>query len=588
MTTTTPPAAPRTTDPFLLEILRNALDTIAEEITLTVVRTAYSQIVRDSLDFSTALCDVDGTTLAQGVCTPMHLGAFHDALKVMIDKHGDDLHPGDVFIMNDPYAANGQHLPDIYVVQPVFGDGHLLGWSATLAHHSDVGGIVAGSNALGAREIWQEGLRLPVLKLMDKGRRNETLWEVIRLNVRTPDMVLGDLQAQMAACATGARGLERLYARYGHDVMRQAITDLNAYARRLAEAEIAEIPDGCYRFTDHIDGVGDDPEPIVFQVAVTIDGGKAIVDWTGSSPQVEFGVNSTFPFTKACAYAALRSLMTADVPNCHGFTEAIEVRAPQGSVVNPVSPGPCGARGITGYRMIDCLFGALAQAAPDKVTADGSGGSTLPTISGTRDGRIFVFCETFMGTWGASRDNDGQEGMPHIGANQSNVPVEMIEKTYPLRIEHYGFVPDSGGAGRRRGGMAIRRDYRILVDGARLNVRSDKRRFPPHGLHGGRDGQPSMNRVLGAAGDRVLPVLLDSPVAFARDEVFSHVMPSGGGYGPAHEREPELVLADVRLGKVSIEAARRDYGVVIRPAEGGPVLDIEASERLRATWPEAN
>jgi len=579
------------TDPFLLEILRNALDTIAEEMTLTVVRTAYSQIVRDSLDFSTALCDADGTTLAQGVCTPMHLGAFHDALKVMIDKVSDDLHPQDVFIMNDPYAANGQHLPDIYVVQPVFasdesGDA-LVGWAATLAHHSDVGGIVAGSNALGAREIWQEGLRLPVLKLMDKGLRNDTLWDIIRLNVRTPEMVIGDLQAQIAACATGARGLVRLYQRYGWTVMRQAIADLNAYARRLAEAEIAELPDGCYRFTDHIDGVGEEPEPIVLQVAVTIQGSKAVIDWTGSSPQVEFGVNSTFPFTKACAYAALRSLMTADVPNCHGFTNAIEVRAPEGTVVRPVSPGPCGARGITGYRMIDCLFGALAQAAPDKVTADGSGGSTLPTISGQHDGRIFVFCETAMGTWGASRDNDGQEGVPHIGANQSNVPVEMIEKTYPIRIEHYGFVPDSGGPGRRRGGQAIRRDYRILVDGARLNVRSDKRAFPPHGLYGGTPGQPSMNRIIGDAGARVLPVLLDTPVAFHKGEVFSHIMPSGGGYGPAHEREPERVLTDVILGKVSISAAERDYGVVIRHDDRGFHIDAEATRRCRCRCPDA-
>ncbi|WP_306155185.1 hydantoinase B/oxoprolinase family protein [Roseovarius sp. MMSF_3281] len=572
----------RTTDPFLLEILRNAFDTIAEEITLTIVRTAYSQIVRDSLDFSTALCDARGRTLAQGVCTPMHLGAFHDALADMIEEVREDLHPEDIFIMNDPYAANGQHLPDIYVVRPIFRGNRLIGWAATLAHHSDVGGIVAGSNALGATEIWQEGLRIPVLKLYDRGQRNETLWKMIRLNVRTPEMVTGDLQAQVAACAVGMRELNRLYDRYGDDVMDQAIEDLNAYARTLAEAELSELPDGCYEFTDHIDGIGDEPEPIVLKVAVTISGKKAIVDWSGSSAQIDGGVNSTFPFTKACAYAALRSLMHADVPNCFGFTEAVEVRAPKGTVVHPVSPAPCGARGITGYRMIDCLFGALAKAAPDRITADGSGGSTLPTISGWHEGNIFVFCETAMGTWGASRYEDGQEGVPHIGANQSNVPIEMIEKTYPLRIEHYGFVADSGGAGRRRGGLAIRRDYRLLADDAMLNVRSDKREFPPHGLNGGSMGKPSMNKLISQDNVRVLPVLLSSPVRMKAGDVFSHVMASGGGYGRAEEREPEKVLEDVRLGKVTIEGAAGDYLVAINCGPKGLEIDEAATRALRA------
>ncbi|ASM75624.1 acetophenone carboxylase delta subunit (plasmid) [Pseudosulfitobacter pseudonitzschiae] len=571
----------RTTDPFLLEILRNAFDTIAEEITITIIRTAYSQIVRDSLDFSTALCDAKGRTLAQGVCTPMHLGAFHDALTNMIEEAGDDLHPDDIFIMNDPYAAVGQHLPDIYVVKPIYYQNVLRGWSATLAHHSDVGGIVAGSNALGATEIWQEGLRLPVLKLFDKGKRNDTLWKMIALNVRTPDMVLGDLQAQIAACATGARGLQQLYERYGVEVMETAIDDLNSYACRLAEAEISDLPDGTYRFTDHIDGIGEMPEPITLEVAVTIDGARAVVDWTGSSPQVAGGINSTLPFTKACAYAALRSLMRADVPNCHGFTEAIEVRAPAGTVVNPVSPGPCGARGITGYRMIDCLFGALANAAPDRVTADGSGGSTLPTIAGRKDGAIFVFCETAMGTWGASLQSDGQEGVPHIGANQSNVPIEMIERTYPIRIEHYGFVPDTGGPGRRRGGLAIRRDYRVLVDGATLNVRSDKRDHPPHGLMGGSPGQPSMNHLISGERTRALPVLLREPVAMNAGDVFSHVMASGGGYGMAWEREPERVLADAILDKISVNAARRDFGVVITEGPEGLSIDERATRIAR-------
>ena len=569
------------TDPFLLEVLRNAFDTIAEEITLTIIRTAYSQIVRDSLDFSTALCDAQGRTFAQGVCTPMHLGSFLDALTNMLTEVADDIDPDDYFIMNDPYAAAGQHLPDIYVVKPIYFRNELKGWSTTLAHHSDVGGIVAGSNALGATEVWQEGFRIPVLKLVDKGVRNETLWKLIGLNVRTPELVYGDLQAQMAACATGARGMVDLYERYGVETIDQAIEDLNDYARRLAAAEISDIPNGTYKFTDHIDGIGNAPVPIILNVVVSVYDQKIVIDWEGSSPMVAGGVNSTFPFTKACAYAALRSVMLADIPNCHGFTEVVEVRAPEGTVVRPVSPGPTGARGITGYRMIDCLFGAFAQAVPDRVAADGSGGSTLPTISGMQDGKPFIFCETAMGTWGASRDNDGQEGVPHIGANQSNVPIEMIETTYPIRIDRYGFVDDSGGPGNKRGGLAIQRDYRVLADDALLNVRSDKRAYPPHGLFGGSNGAPSMNYIYSGNERHELPVLLSEPVPMRRGDIFRHTMPSGGGYGAAIDRDCEAVLQDVILGKVSIEGAKRDYGVVITDKSGQLSIDQSETAVLR-------
>ncbi|MZR30730.1 hydantoinase B/oxoprolinase family protein [Sneathiella litorea] len=569
------------TNPFLLEVLRNAFDTVAEEITLTIIRTAYSQIVRDSLDFSTALCDAQGRAIAQGVCTPMHLGSFHDALTNMIHVLGNEIHENDYYIMNDPYEAAGQHLPDIYVVKPVFHEDQLKAWSTTLAHHSDVGGIVAGSNALGATEVWQEGLRIPVLKLVDKGVRNETLWKMIAINVRTPDLVFGDLQAQMAACTTGAKGLQKLYERYGPEVIDTAIDDINAYAKRLAQEEISEIPNGIYEFTDHIDGIGDNPEPIIFQAKLTVEDKSIIVDWEGSSRQVAGGVNSTFPFTKACAYAALRSVMKSDIPNCHGFTEVIDVRAPLGSVLNPVLPGATGARGITGYRMIDCLMGALSKAVPDRVTADGSGGSTLPTISGMENGKTFIFCETAMGVWGASQGSDGQEGVPHIGANQSNIPIEMIEAAYPIRIEEYGFVDNSGGAGKKRGGLSIKREYRILSDVATLNIRSDKRDFPPHGLFGGANGAPSMNIIKNSKGERVLPVLLSEPIQLRKGDIFSHVMASGGGYGPANEREEQEVLNDILLSKVTISGAEKDYGVVIVEEDSRLSIDTVATSSIR-------
>ncbi len=570
-------------DPFQLEVLKSAFDTIADDIAITLMRSSYSGIIRDSLDFSTAICDPNGLTLAQGVCTPMHLGSFHDAMAKIITQYEGRIEEGDVFISNDPYTAEGQHLPDIYIVKPIFWEGRRAGWATTVAHHSDVGGIVAGSNALGAVEIYQEGLRLPVIKFVEAGRANQAVWDIVATNVRTPEKVIGDLQAQMAACVSGERELCELFERYGLDTVLAYAEHLHDYAERLARAEIADLPDGVYRFVDHIDGLGAEGEEIVLNAAVTICGEACTVDWTGSSPQVKGGINSTLPFTKACAYTALRSVMAAEVPNCHGFTRAVEVIAPAGTVVNPVHPGPCGARGITGYRMIDCLFGALAQAAPDKVTADGSGGSTLPTIAGWQDGKAFVFCETFMGTWGAAMGHDGQEGVPHMGANQTNVPIEMIEAEYPLRIERYAMVADSGGPGRYRGGLSLTREYRLLSDEAVLNVRSDKRKHRPHGLHGGAEGGASSNILARAAGgpEESLPVLLMEPVTMHEGDVFRHVMSGGGGNGDALARDPARVLEDVLEEKVSPAHAASAYGVVI--VEGPPPeVDPAATRELRA------
>lgn len=569
-------------DKFQLEIIRNALEMIAEELTLTIIRTGYSNIVRDSLDFSTAICDKNGRTLAQGLCTPMHMGAFEDALALLIEKESADLADGDIFLMNDPYAAAGQHLPDIYVVKPIFFEHRLAGWAATLAHHSDVGGIVAGSNALGATEIWQEGLRLPILKFYSCGERNETLVEIIKLNVRTPDLVMGDLEAQVAACHTADASFKELWVRYGAETLEAAFEDLHDYAQALVQAELEEMPDGVYEFTDYLDGIGEDPQPVKLKATVTIAGNHITIDWDGSSKQVDGGINSSFPFTKACAYAVVRSVMNSDIPNCSGYTRAITVTAPKGTVVNPVLPAACGARGITGYRQIDCLFGALAHAVPDRVAADSSGGSTLPTISTFKDGKALIFCETLMGTSGGAAHNDGQEGIAHIGANQSNVPVEMIEQAFPIRIEEYGFITDSGGAGEHRGGMAIRRSYRILSDDAKLNVRSDKRSHRPHGLFGGREGSPSSNIIVRTDGSQyTLPVMLQEPITIKKNELFYHEMPSGGGYGDPFKRCVNKVLEDVRLGAVSPDAACREYGVEVTREASGWTVNAEATKALR-------
>lgn len=570
-------------DPFQLEIIKSAFDAIADDMAITIMRTAHSGIVRDSLDFSTALCDAHGNTLAQGLCCPMQLGSFPDFMQLLVAKHGRTAHPEDIFIANDPFAAAGQHLPDIYIAMPIFFDDVLIGWSVTLAHHSDVGGIVAGSNAIGVFEIFQEGLRIPIVKFIEAGRKNESLWELIALNVRTPDKVIGDLQAQVAGCVIGRREMIELVKRYGRETLERYAEHLHDYTEMLARAEIREIPDGTYEFTDFIDGLGDGP-PIRLQVSVTIDGDRAIVDWTGSSPQVRGGINPSFPFTKACAYTAFRSVMKTEIPHTDGFNRVIEVRAPVGSIMKPVFPAPCGGRGITGYRMIDCLMAALSQAVPDRVSADGNGGSTLPSIGGYQNGKAFVFVETMMGVWGATTAHDGQEGVPHMGANQSNVPIEMIEGEYPLRIEEYRMMPDSGGPGYNRGGLSLVRSYRILCDEAVLNVRCDKEKFPPHGLFDGLEGQGARNLLNpGKEDERRLPICMTDSERVVSGDLYWHLMAGGGGVGDPLTREPERVLFDVVEERVSIGKARETYGVVIREGWPLPELDAAATEDLRST-----
>ena len=568
-------------DPFLREVIKYAFDAIADNMALTLMRTSHSGIVRDSLDFSTALSDATGQTIAQGVCTPMHLGCFQDALKNVIKSFEEKIYQDDVFIFNDPFAAAGQHLPDIYITSPIFRDSRIVAWATALAHHSDVGGIVAGSNALGAHEIFQEGLRLPVVKFLERGVPNQALWDVITLNVRTPEKVMGDLQAQIAACKSCEKELGDLFDRYGVETVLQYADHLQDYAEELTKSEIRKVPNGIYSFTDHIDGLGKDPQPVVLNVKVIVEDETVIVDWEGTSKQVPGGINPSFPFTKSCAYAALRSILDADIPNCEGFSRPITVKAPLGSLLNPKFPAPCGARGITGYRMIDCLFGALSSAVPDNVTADTTGGSTLPTISGYLNGKAYVFCETFMGTWGGTSKHDGQEGVPHMGANQSNVSVEMIEQDYPIRINQYGLVPDTGGAGQYRGGLALMREYESLHDGALLNVRSDKRDFPPHGLFNGKNGKPSKNILNPDSKQKILPVLMTEVEALNRGDVFRHIMAGGGGYGDPLKRKPDLVLKDVIEEKVTIAGAKEDYGVIIIKTAEELSVDSLATKKLR-------
>ncbi len=567
-------ADPSARDPITFAVVKNALDAIVDEVAYTVVRTARSEIVKDVMDYSAAICDAQGEMVAQAKTIAQHLGAIPEAMAAVKARFSGRLEPGDAVVLNDPYSG-GMHLPDVFMFYPIFVDGELLAWSVVICHHTDMGGRVPGSNAADSTEIWQEGLRLPPVRLYRAGVMDETLEAVIGLNVRVPDRVLGDLRAQYAACRAGEEQIRALAARYGVAGLRGHFAALLDYAEQMTRSEIRRWPHGTFRFTDHIDGDGLDDAPVPLSVAITVrDDGSLLVDWAGSAPQVKGAINSTLSFTKSNSYLSVRCALRGDIPNNAGVFRCIEVRAPEGSVLNPLPPAPVAARALTGYRVVDTMFGALARIVPELIPAAGEGGNTVVCLGGRRpDGRPFIMVDMISGCWGARPDRDGIDAVTNPSQNLSNTPVEVLERQHPVRIEEYALVPDSGGAGRFRGGLGLARSYRLLADEAILQVRADRVRFPPWGLAGGLPGAPSANRLDG------LPVPGKITTTLRRDQVLRHHQAGGGGHGDPLERDPEAVARDAWNGKVGGEAARRLYGVIVDPVSG--VLDLEATIRER-------
>ena len=568
------------TDQITLEVIKNGLASIADEMALVIARSAYSGVVRDTMDYSTALCDRRGQLVAQGLTLAVQLGTFPSVMRYICEEYGATAVPGDVFITNDPYGFGGQHLPDIYIIRPVFCDGELEGYAATMAHHSDVGGLTPGSIAVHATEIYQEGLRIPLLRLYEAGRENDTVFRIIEKNTRLPVHVLGDIRAQTAACRAGERGLAEILRKYGPKTARRYMDELQEQGECLMRAEIAGLPNGQYTFSDTIDGFGQDPEPLGIEVALTIEGDEITIDLGGSSPQVEAGLNCPVGMIFAACYCALRGICGRDIPNTEGYMRPIKIIAPPGSIVNPISPAACGARGVVGYRVYDAVMGALAQVVPNKVIAAGEGGPTLVAIGGYHQGRPFVMTEVMVGTWGARAAADGIEGVSNPLANLSNQPIELIEADQPVEVVQYGLVPDTGGAGEFRGGLAYVREFRLLADQAVLTIRSDRRFTCPWGLCGGEDGAPSANILKSRDVENdLLPMPMEA-LKLRRGDIFRHCSAGGGGFGNPVARDPNRVLADVVDGRISIAAARDKYGVLIDDA-AIPCIDHDATRHWR-------
>jgi N-methylhydantoinase B len=543
-------------DPVTLEVLRNAFEAVAEEMNAALVRTGYSPNIKERRDCSTALFDADGEMVAQAETMPVHLGAMPFSVAAALEAFPPEtLRPGDGVLLNDPFRG-GAHLPDLTLVTPLFADGEVIAYAANRAHHADVGGSTAGSVAADSTEIYQEGLRIPPVKFLVSGEVDDAVLDLILANVRTPAERRGDLRAQEAANETARERTDDLLAEHGADAVAAAFAAVQNYSERRMRAALGELPDGSYGFADRLDDDGRGNEDLRIEATVRIESGRATVDFAGTAPQVAGPVNAVFAVTASATYYALRCVTDPDIPPNAGCYRPIEIRTPEGSLVDPDPPAAVvGGNLETSQRVTDVVLGALAAAVPDRVPAAGQGTMNNVTLGGTdpRDGSPYAFYETQAGGFGARPSADGMDAVHVHMSNTLNTPVEVLETAYPLRVRRYELRPDSGGTGRFRGGLGLRRDIESRGE-TTLSLLGDRHRNPPYGLAGGDPGEPGAVFV---DGERV-------PAKTTRDlaagSVVSVRTPGGGGHGDPGERSAEAIARDLRLGKLSAAEAREAYG----------------------------
>ncbi len=535
-------------DPIFLEVLRHALTAVAEEMNANLIRSAFSPNIKERRDCSSALFDAEGQMVAQAESIPVHLGAMPSSVAAAVAAVRE-MTPGDIVVLNDPYAG-GAHLPDVTFVAPVFHGSEIVAFVANRAHHADVGGKEPGSLSGDAVEIYQEGLRIPPVRLWRGGKLDRDLLDVILLNVRTPRERWGDLRAQRAACRTGIERVEELLARFGRGRVRDGMSAMLDYAERRMRAEIARMPDGTAGFADELDGDGVCDEPIPIRVEVRIDGDGMVFDFAGCSPQVRGPVNAVMAVTASATYYAVRALTDPEIPPNAGCYRPIAIVAPTGSVVNAVPPAPVvGGNLETSQRIVDVILGAIGQLMPQRAIAACQGTMNNVAIGGidSRTGEPYSLYETIGGGFGARRDGDGVDGIHSHMTNTLNTPVEALEIAYPLRVERYELRPNSGGCGKHRGGLGIRRDLRLLSETARISLLTDRRRSRPYGIAGGEPGRSGENLLL--RGEEEIDLPAKGSVTVVRGEVISLRTPGGGGYGPKDERDPAAAAADRHQGR---------------------------------------
>ncbi len=569
-------------DPVTREVVANYLVSAVREMGTTLMRTAYSTLIREEMDCSTALFDPAGQLVAQADHVPSHQGTLSLAAKTVLG--GMTLEPGDVVILNHPYRG-GTHHPDIMLFKPVFDPadaGRLVALAGALGHHLDVGGRSAGSISTDARDVFEEGLMIPPLRLYRRGALVEEIFEIVGSNIREPRKTLGDLRAQVAAVTVGERRYRELVERHGADRLAGIVAASLDHSERLMREDLRAYPDGRYAAEGFMDGDGASDAPVRIAVAVTLAGGEVTVDFTGSSPQVRGPFNCALSSAYAAVYCAVRYMVNPLILQNEGCYRPIRVVLPEGSIVKPVPPAPLSGRFHTLERIANTIVLAFNQARGSRAVGSGHAHLTSFSVSGRRpaDRGPYVFFEILGGGWGGTAAGDGLDATFGLMANCLDVPIEALELEYPLRVERYEFRTDSGGPGRHRGGLGLRRDVRYLHGEGYFTNRSDGQRFPPLGARGGAAGAASRHRLVRADGTEVALPSKATNLTIAAGDLISLETAGGGGWGAPGERDPEAVARDVLDGKVSPEAARAVYRVAVDLARG--VVDAAATAALRA------
>lgn len=572
-------------DPITLEVMRNAFYSIADEMIAALIRSSYSTNIKDRRDTSCAIYTASGqvVVVAQSeIGTPLHLGTMASAVEsVMAAYPFDQLQPGDAIAYNSPYPAGPGHLNDLCLISPIFYQDRLIAIAANQAHHVDMGGFAPGSMPFGVTEIFQEGLQIPPVRLFRRGELDRELWALISENVRPRVEVKGDLLAQFAANTTAARRLGELADRFTTETVERYLEEMLNYSERRMRAALGTIPRGSYSYEDVLEGDGITDRRYTIRVTVEADGDRVRADFSASDDACLGPLNCRWPSVAACVYYVFKAMLDPELPANSGAYRPFEIVVRPGSLLSAIYPmAVCNANIITTQRIVDVLLGALAQAMPGKTPAASSGTMNLLNIGGIdpRSGVYYNYIETYAGGQGAMPDQDGMDAVQNHMTNTRNAPVEAIEAAYPLRVERYELIPDSEGAGERRGGVGLRRVLRVGGNPVRLTVSSDRREVPPWGLFGGLPARTSDCVVLAPDNQvRRLPSKVTTGVD--AEHVIVTETPGGGGWGDPRRRDPEAVLRDVVAGVVSRERAMDVYGVVVAP--DGMALDIEATRRLR-------
>ena len=578
-------------DPFLAAVIHGALENIAIEMGHKLMRMSYSSIIRESEDFGTALTDAEGRQLCEcTMSTPLQSGPIPGYIRGILqelNRRGDIIKPGDVFMHNDSYAG-ASHGPDVGFAVPIFHNGQLAGFSVTTAHHLDIGALTPGScGIVDAVDTYAEGLQFTAVRVYDGGNKVDPVWQILRSNIRIADLVVGDMEAQVAAARIGAERYSALLDQYGLQTVTDAYEDLLDYSERLMRDAIDAIPDGSYNARTHIDGYLDSDDPslkdLPIEATLTVNGSDIHVDLTGTAPQTTHKpINMPLVGTVDCAvWLTLRSILLdsetfGSIPQNSGLTRPITIHAPEGCLANPVFPAPVIARFCPGNAVADTIMKAIAPAVPEQVSA-GIGNLRVMAFSGISGGNQWVHMEIMEGSYGGRFGKDGMDAVDTLYANTRNNPVEDIEAHLPLRVLNYELRENVAGAGTWRGGVGSIRGFELLEDGA-VSIEGDGQRFNPWGFLGGKDGSPAKVQLV-REGDTVeeLPSKIPHRQLTKGDRLIAYG-PCGGGYGDPMKRRPEDILDDVLDGLLSAEIAREQYGVVI----GDGMLDETQTQALRS------